>query len=62
MFLTDREWQDTLTGLYDVLVPGGHLVFETRRPGRAFGGERTKEAGSETRTSTTKLFHSLSPR
>jgi len=26
------DWQATLRGAYDALVPGGHLVFETRDP------------------------------
>lgn len=34
VFLTDEEWLATLRALRDVLVPGGHLVFETRIPER----------------------------
>ncbi|MBE1576251.1 class I SAM-dependent methyltransferase [Amycolatopsis roodepoortensis] len=34
VFLTDDEWRRTLEGVRTALVPGGHLVFETRRPGR----------------------------
>ncbi|GAA0450872.1 methyltransferase [Actinoplanes capillaceus] len=45
VFLTDREWQDTLTGLYDVLVPGGHLVFETRRPEYRVWDEWARDTG-----------------
>jgi len=30
VFLTDAAWHDALTGLRHALVPGGHLVFETR--------------------------------
>ncbi|QFG70397.1 class I SAM-dependent methyltransferase [Ornithinimicrobium pratense] len=34
VFLTDEEWLGTLRAIHDVLVPGGHLVFETRIPQR----------------------------
>lgn len=34
VFLTDEEWLGTLRAIRDVLVPGGHLVFETRIPER----------------------------
>lgn len=34
VFLTDEEWLGTLRAVRDVLVPGGHLVFETRIPER----------------------------
>ncbi|WP_299518871.1 class I SAM-dependent methyltransferase [uncultured Serinicoccus sp.] len=34
VFLTDEEWLSTLRAIHDVLVPGGHLVFETRIPQR----------------------------
>ncbi|MFE6610201.1 class I SAM-dependent methyltransferase [Amycolatopsis sp. NPDC057786] len=34
VFLTDTEWRRTLEGSRTALVPGGHLVFEIRRPGR----------------------------
>lgn len=34
VFLTDAAWLATLRALRDVLVPGGHLVFETRVPER----------------------------
>lgn len=34
VFLTDEEWVGTLRALHEVLVPGGHLVFETRIPER----------------------------
>ena len=33
VFDTDQDWARTLTGVRDALRPGGHLVFETRRPG-----------------------------
>nr|WP_244951286.1 class I SAM-dependent methyltransferase [Ruania zhangjianzhongii] len=32
VFTTDTEWEDTLAGIHAALVPGGHLVFETRIP------------------------------
>lgn len=32
VFLTDEDWTDTLHAVRRVLRPGGHLVFETRRP------------------------------
>ncbi|MET9230633.1 class I SAM-dependent methyltransferase [Lentzea sp. NPDC003310] len=31
VFLGD-DWEETLRGVHDALRPGGHLVFETRRP------------------------------
>lgn len=34
VFLTDEEWLATLRAIHDALVPGGHLVFETRIPER----------------------------
>ena len=34
VFLTDADWSATLRGIHSALGPGGHLVFETRRPGR----------------------------
>lgn len=33
VFLTDDDWTRTLRGVRSALRPGGHLVFETRRPG-----------------------------
>src|SRR5690606_2777227 len=32
VFVNDDDWRETLTALWRVLEPGGHLVFETRRP------------------------------
>lgn len=32
VFLVDDDWSATLRGIRDALVPGGHLVLETRRP------------------------------
>jgi SAM-dependent methyltransferase len=34
VFLTDDDWARTLRGVHAALRPGGHLVFETRRPER----------------------------
>ena len=32
VFLTDDDWTQALQGIHAALRPGGHLVFETRRP------------------------------
>jgi SAM-dependent methyltransferase len=44
-FLTDAEWDAALAAIREALLPGGHLVFESRRPeARAWDGwtpERT---------------------
>ena len=32
VFTTDEGWAATLAGIHAALRPGGHLVFETRRP------------------------------
>ncbi len=34
VFLTDADWDATLAGIRAAVRPGGHLVFETRRPER----------------------------
>ncbi|MFC4855129.1 class I SAM-dependent methyltransferase [Actinophytocola glycyrrhizae] len=34
VFLSDDDWSRTLQGIHRALRPGGHLVFETRRPER----------------------------
>ncbi|MFD4194747.1 class I SAM-dependent methyltransferase [Amycolatopsis thermoflava] len=34
VFLTDEDWARTLAGIRTGLRPGGHFVFETRRPDR----------------------------
>lgn len=31
-FLSDAEWDATLASIREALLPGGHLVFESRRP------------------------------
>lgn len=48
VFLTDEDWDATLTGIRAALRPGGHLVFETRVPSRRawedwHGSESTTE-------------------
>jgi len=47
-FLTDAEWDAALSAIRDALLPGGHLVFESRRPeARAWDGwtpDRTRVA------------------
>ncbi|HEU5150449.1 MAG TPA: class I SAM-dependent methyltransferase [Iamia sp.] len=51
VFTTDEAWAATLTGIRDALRPGGHLVFETRRPeARAWeewDGQRRRTADVE---------------
>ncbi|GAA4179675.1 class I SAM-dependent methyltransferase [Gryllotalpicola koreensis] len=38
-FLTDAEWDAALASIRDALLPGGYLVFESRRPeARAWDG------------------------
>ncbi len=34
VFLDDHEWRRTLEAIREMLRPGGHLVFESRRPER----------------------------
>jgi SAM-dependent methyltransferase len=34
VFVTDDDWAQALQGIHVALRPGGHLVFETRRPER----------------------------
>src|SRR6478609_3217172 len=43
VFLTDEAWRSVLSTAYDVLRPGGHLVFETRDPAREAWLEWTKD-------------------
>ncbi|WP_454728493.1 class I SAM-dependent methyltransferase [Cellulosimicrobium protaetiae] len=44
VFLTDDAWATTLQGIGSALVPGGHLVFETRDPARRAWEGWTREA------------------
>ena len=44
VFVTDEEWAATLDALHAALVPGGHLVLETRVPERAAWREWTRDA------------------
>ena len=41
--MTDEAWRAMLATAYDVLRPGGHLVFETRDPAREAWREWTRE-------------------
>jgi SAM-dependent methyltransferase len=43
VFTTDEEWLATLRAARDALVPGGHLVFETRDPARQAWLKWTRE-------------------
>lgn len=43
VFVTDEAWRAVLMAAYDVLRPGGHLVFETRDPAREAWREWTRE-------------------
>jgi 2-polyprenyl-3-methyl-5-hydroxy-6-metoxy-1,4-benzoquinol methylase len=43
VFVTDQAWRAMLATAYDVLRPGGHLVFETRDPAREAWREWTQE-------------------
>jgi len=47
VFVTDEAWAATLDALHAALSPGGHLVFETRRPEREAWREWTREATHE---------------
>ncbi|GEK22706.1 class I SAM-dependent methyltransferase [Cellulomonas xylanilytica] len=44
VFVTDEDWAATLVALHAALVPGGHLVLETRVPQREAWREWTREA------------------
>jgi SAM-dependent methyltransferase len=44
VFLTDGEWFDGLSAAREALVPGGYLVFETRRPERQAWEGWTRQA------------------
>ncbi|MFD2419472.1 class I SAM-dependent methyltransferase [Amycolatopsis pigmentata] len=48
VFLTDEDWTRTLRAIRAALRPGGHLVFETRRPERRAWEEWAAEAGPVT--------------
>ncbi|MFE5310079.1 class I SAM-dependent methyltransferase [Isoptericola sp. NPDC056605] len=43
VFGTDDAWSATLRGAHAALVPGGHLVFETRDPAQRFWERWTRE-------------------
>jgi SAM-dependent methyltransferase len=46
VFVTDQAWRSVLATAYDVLRPGGHLVFETRDPAREAWLEWTRDAST----------------
>jgi 2-polyprenyl-3-methyl-5-hydroxy-6-metoxy-1,4-benzoquinol methylase len=43
VFVADEAWRTMLRTTYDVLRPGGHVVFETRDPARQVWREWTRE-------------------
>lgn len=49
VFLTDDEWDGALRGIHAALRPGGHLVFETRRPERRAWEEWAADTAPVTR-------------
>jgi SAM-dependent methyltransferase len=50
VFLTDDDWARTLDGIHAALRPGGHLVFETRRPDRRAWEDWAADTAAVTRT------------
>lgn len=50
VFLTDDGWARTLRGIHSALRPGGHLVFETRRPERRAWEDWAADTAAVTRT------------
>ena len=48
VFVEDSAWADVLATAYAALRPGGHLVFETRRPEAQAWREWTREASYTT--------------
>ena len=46
VFVSDQAWRSMLATAFDVLRPGGHLVFETRDPAREAWREWTREAST----------------
>jgi hypothetical protein len=49
VFLTDEDWARTLRAIAAALRPGGHLVFESRRPERRAWEEWATDTDPETR-------------
>lgn len=53
VFTTDEAWAATLSGIRRAVRPGGHLVFETRRPeARAWEGWTPEATRTTVRTPT----------
>jgi SAM-dependent methyltransferase len=50
VFLTDEDWTRTVRAVADVLRPGGHFVFETRRPERRAWEDWAADSEPVTRT------------
>lgn len=50
VFLTDDGWARTLRGIHSALRPGGHLVFETRRPEHRAWEDWAADTAAVTRT------------
>ena len=49
VFLDEADWTAALQGIRRALRPGGHLVFETRRPGRREWEDWAVDAGETLR-------------
>ncbi len=49
VFTTDQQWHTILRDLHTRLRPGGHLVFETRRPEYRAWDEWTRDTGPDIR-------------
>ncbi|MFI7601194.1 class I SAM-dependent methyltransferase [Actinoplanes sp. NPDC049681] len=49
VFLTDEDWLAALRGVRGALRPGGHFVFETRRPGYRAWEEWAADMGTVVR-------------
>ena len=43
LFLSDEDWEATLTAIHAVIVPGGRLAFEARNPKREAWREWTRD-------------------
>src|SRR5690625_6303638 len=47
VFLTDEAWSATLRGIHRALRPGGHVVFESRRPQARAWEQRAAETAEQ---------------